>query len=245
MTVLTFLSSSFFSMTSSITASVQIWGAGGNGDSNSGGSGAAYVTASVGLSGSAGTPTVYSCSVAQPFTGTGSDFLALSSSLLTGSSGAIILSAIGGSSTGDIAHQLTSGAVSGSGLYFQGGTALIDSFGTENFNGTGGGASGGWFGAGQAGSSAIGLGRTGNGAIAAPGGVGYSTSSNGYSILSGNGGSGSFYDSNRSTVVPALNGAFPGGGGGGTLSYNYSANPYLTNSSPTSLGAPGAIVIQF
>lgn len=239
-TVLTFLSSSFFSVTSSVSASIQVWGPGGNGATNRGGSGGAYVTGSIQLVAN----NVYSCSIGTPLTASGvtSDFLLLSSSFISGSGGNIFFSAIGGSNTGDIAHQLTSGAVSGSnGTYYQGGTSIVDSVGTENYNGSGGGASGGLSGSGAAGSSPNGLGRTGAGAVAAPGGTGIGGG--------GSGGNGAYYDSNRAAIIPHQNGSQPGGGGGGIYATTpgIGGNPYavVANAIPPSLGGAGQITVTF
>lgn len=232
MTTQVFTSSGTFVLTgSSVVCQAQIWGAGGNGTTIRGGSGGAYTSGS--FTYVTGGTNGFSCSVAQPYTGTGSDLLALPSSILTGST--VVLSAIGGSNTGDIAHQLTSGAVSGAFSYNQGGVGTLDNIGTENYNGIGGGSSGGPNGAGLGGSSTSGLSVTGHGTVAgAPGGAGYGAGSG-----SGAGGAGGYYDSGASLnrVIPPQNGAQPGGGGGGTYAVDAVA--------ATSVGGAGLIIISY
>jgi hypothetical protein len=241
-TVVIFTSSGTFSVTSSITASVQVWGAGGNGDGNSGGSGGAYASSSVGLVAN----NVYSCSIAQPFSlSYGSDVYALSSSFSSGSTGAIFVCAAGGSNTG--LNTFQSGSQFSGSIYFIGGLSPIAATSTEDYNGPGGGASGGPLGAGAAGSSANSVGRTGAGVVSgASGGTGYQTGSNN-NLYSGQGGTGGYYNAGASfnTIIPGQTGTWPGGGGGGPIAAYNGPNPSFINSAPVVLGAAGGIVITF
>lgn len=253
MSAFTFLSSSFLVVTASVTASVAVWGAGGNGNLNgAGGSGGAFASASIRLN--AGT---YTCSVAgpggyitNPYTTSASlgynplagdtDLYGLSSSLIVSGS-TVIISAVGGSSTGIISHQLTQGSgsltpgtPSGSIFYVQGGLGGTP---VGNTDGCGGGSAGGFNSA--TGTASLGTPGFSDNTIgpdsrssAAQGG--YTSGSSG-----GPGGNGSYYDAgpNLNRIVPAQNGGYPGGGGGGSyVGYAPGSEGF---------GAGGAIVVTY
>ena len=199
MPTLTLLSSAVFQYTGSgalLSGSVRIqaWGAGGHGAASGvGGSGGAYAegtfllnsasySASIGIAGSAN----------------------LNTWIVSGSGGAVIVRAPGGSSLGTVTHQpaLFSGSIT-----YVGGQGGADFVGYASNNGSGGGAA--------AGSTAIGAdGASGYYAsreAGASGGAGVNGA--------GSGGTGSFYNAGagNNRIYSAGAGTVPGGGGGGNF----------------------------
>ena len=232
----TYLASASLTITSSVTASIQCWGAGGHGNTNgTGGSGAAFASSSIGLV--AGS--TYFIYVGKTTSGDGAP-----SSFGTGS--VTLVKAPGGYVDGTVSKQLS--LLTGS-IRSQGGQGGVPVPGIVH--GGGGGSSGhpnsanGSDGAANAtivGASYSTAGMHPNQSHTAtnprvnpenpPAGGAAPTSG------SGNGGTGAWYDSStRSIFYPATAGSVPGGGGGG-----HAKNNATDISAP---GGNGMIIITY
>lgn len=183
--------------TSSVSASIECWGAGGHGNSNgTGGSGGAYATRMVLLkSGS------YVIVVGQPTSDLGG------TSSFTSASVQLVVAA-GGKKDGSISHQLA--ICSGSTINL-GGLGGDNDSGYAGYNGASGGGAGGALGAGE-------NGRSGHTATTTVGAIGGRYNNSGVAKF---GGSGAYYYSGPAInqVFPATDGDVPGCGGGGGYDY--------------------------
>jgi hypothetical protein len=198
-TTFTFLSSGTFGLTASAACTIECYGAGGRGSkTGNGGSGGAYskVIKTLG-SGS------YLVGIGKnDYNGYGQGG---DTWFKSGSTDVIICQAGGGRQDGTITWQYSQ--ATGSTKYY-GGNGSPDFTGYASYNGSGGGGGAGPTGNGSDGQSAY----YSTIITAATGGLGNTT---------GNGGDGAYYyaGANVNTVLPAGDGAFPGGGGGGTYDY--------------------------
>lgn len=227
MPTLTYTLDDTFITTSSISASVSCWGAGGDGNSDgTGGSGGAYAARSVVLqSGS------YTITVGQR----NADGLGNGGNTTFVSASAIILRAAGGNSDGTIDHQapLNTGSVK-----YVGGTGVAFTGGYSAYGSGGGGSGAGGSGAGVAavvsvdsGASFSVFGHTLSGSLGA----------DGASAGGGSGGNGAYYDAGpNSRLIPATDGVEPAGGGGGGYTGERSG-PVITEGR----GATGRVVIAY
>lgn len=202
-TTLTYLTNGTLSLTASKAVTIVCVGAGGAGSrTGNGGSGGAYAkTIKTLQSGS------YSIVVGAA-TATDGGLSSFTSASV------VICKAPGGKQDGTITHQTA--LLTGSSVVGYGGHGCPDFLGYASYNGSGGGEAGTGVGAlnGADGQSAYYSTSTSPAAGGASGGV------NG-TVGAGAGGSGGYYYAGAGVnqVFPAGNGAFPGGGGGGSYDY--------------------------
>jgi hypothetical protein len=194
----TFLSSGTLVLTESKAVTIECYGAGGRGSkTGNGGSGGAYSKLIKTLTGS------FLVGVGKnDYNGYGNGG---DTWFKSGSANVIICQAGGGRQDGTIDWQLS--AATGSTKYY-GGYGSADFQGYASYNGSGGGGGAGPTGNGANGQSAF----YSTGGSPATGGLGNTT---------GNGGDGAYYYAGPCVngVITAKDGAFPGGGGGGTFDY--------------------------
>ena len=186
-------------------------GAGGAGSAQNGGAGGAYAETSSVLS-----TGVYAIIVGVGGNGGGGD------TIFSASNGTILVRAPGGRTDGTTTNQVVGATGS---IVFYGGEGAADFTGYDNFCGSGGGSGA------TSGSNGV-TGQTGKFATISAGAQG------GNAGLPGAGGAGGYYASAanvRSTVFPALDGTFPGGGGGGSYE---SFTGFLPG-----IGASGCVII--
>jgi len=212
MATTTYTSNGTFVAASSTPVTMSAVGAGGHGSSTgNGGSGGAYAQAYRTL-----LPGTYTVVVGQATSTDGG------TSYIASASGQILLRAPGGKQDGTITHQ--EALLTGSKYAYYGGQGSPDFLGYSSYNGSGGGQAGSINGNGQNGQSAF----SSTIAAAASGGYAY--------YGTGSGGNGAYYRAGPTAngVISATNGAFPGGGGGG--SFDYGADT-------SGAGANGVVII--
>jgi hypothetical protein len=238
----TYLTSSTFVPTASITsASVQVWGAGGHGNTGgSGGSGGAFASCSINfVSGS-----TYTILVGQATSSNGGLSNITSASV-------VLVQAPGGNSDGTITSNGYASYLTGSFFTASGGTGGARATGSGQVNGGGGGSSAGTAAVGVAGSSSLlsgasfsqagmnpNVSNTTSSLYASPEGApaGATAPTGG-----GSGGNGAYYLAQTdAALLPAQSGSFPGGGGGGNDLISF--NRGVDNSAA---GANGQVTITY